>query len=181
MNWITKALSFGEKIKKVLKKNELLVEIKLTKGEKTKISKLASDRIESVKEVSTDIFIDGVFDPSTNAKISDTELLTWHYDDELVKQFTVTPSIGMEVDFETINDGHGLVLDIRNSPSTGTLQIGMESGELELIGKDISLSFDLYLDSENFTATDLRVGMLSAPGRGKEQTINFLENLRKNT
>ena len=144
-------------------------------GEKTKISKLASNRIESVKEVSTDIFVDGVFDPSTNAKISDTELLTWHYDDELVKQFTVTPSIGMEVDFETIDDGHGLVLDIRNSPSTGTLQIGMESGELELIGKDISLSFDLYLDSENFTATDLRVGMLSADGQGKEQTINFEE------
>jgi len=148
-------------------------------GEKTKISKLASNRIESVKEVSTDIFIDGVFNPVTNAKISDTELLKWHYDDEFVKHFVVTPSVGMEVGFETIDDGHGLILDIQNSPGIGTLQIGIESGELELIGKDISLNFDLYLDSENFTATDIRVGMLSAGGQGKEHVIN-LEGLERN-
>ena len=148
-------------------------------GEKTKISKLASNRIESVQEVSTDIFIDGVFDPVTNAKISDTEVLTWHYDDDFIRQFIVTPSVGMEVDFETEEGEHGYFLDVQNSSGNGTLQIGVESGALELVGKDISLDFDLYLDGENFTATDLKVGMLSADGQGKERTISF-EALERN-
>lgn len=114
-----------------------------------KINNVASDRIESLAQVTTPIYTDGL------------EKLTWHYTDEIVEL-----SIGnnnspviTEVEAET-DTSRGVVIDV--SHPEGNANVAILSQGVELIGLDATLNFDLYIDSANTTSETLEIRMETA-------------------
>lgn len=145
-------------------------------GEKTRISKLASNRIESVGDVFTDLYVGGYYDLATGAKLADLQPLTWHYDNADPQQLTLTPSIALDVDTVTLEGARGMVLDVNNTLGTATLDISTDSSEL--IGKDLALVFDLYIDSANTAATAFSVGMRSNSTHGAQVELELAGMVR---
>lgn len=122
---------------------------------KSSINKAASDRIESVGNVTFDIFADGYFDNDNN-KISDLNPLTWHYTDEIIELSITNFNEPMIAMLDTEND-HNMIIDV--SHPEGDANIGFSAPGVELIGKDAVIRFDMYIDSANtFTETvDIRM------------------------
>jgi len=119
------------------------------------ISKAASDRIESVGSVITEIFTDGYFDKD-DMKVSDLEPLMWHYTDEMLElSFGNWNSPTIEV-LSTEGD-HGLVIDV--SHPEGAANMGISAPGVELVGRDAVLSFDMYIDSANTLTETLDIRM----------------------
>ncbi len=133
-------------------------------GEKTKVSKLASDRIETVGPVITDIYTNGYYDPVTGAKISDLPPLAWHHTDE-IKELAISITGGADVDVLVTEGEQGNMLEITNESGLASIVIATEA--VELIGLDVALKFDMYVESASTTVETVDVSMQSgADGKG---------------
>mgnify|MGYP001595845832 CR=1 FL=1 len=133
-------------------------------GEKTKVSKLASDRIETVGPVVTELYTDGYYDIVTGAKISDLPPLAWHHTDE-IKELTISNASDADVDSLSTDGEQGNVLEITND--SGLASIGIATEAVELIGLGLDLSFDMYIDSANTTVETIEISMQSGiDGKG---------------
>ncbi len=132
--------------------------------EKTKVSKIASDRIETVGPVITEIYTDGYYDVVTGAKISDLPPLEWHYTDE-TKELTISNVTAADVDSLSTEGEQGNVLEITNDSGLASISIATEA--VELIGLGVALDFDMYVDSASTTAETIEISMQSgAAGKG---------------
>lgn len=132
--------------------------------EKTKVSKVASDRIETVGPVVTEIYSEGYYDVASGAKISDLLPLTWHHTDE-IKELTLSNVSTADVDALATEGEQGNVLEITND--AGITSIGIATDAVELIGLDVALSFDMFIDSASTSAEIIEIGMQSGvDGRG---------------
>lgn len=109
------------------------------------INKAASDRLETVGPVITEIFTDGYFDKD-DVKVSDLEPLSWHYTDE-VFELSISNHNSPTIETTTVEGEHGLVIDV--SHPEGDANIGIAAPGVEIIGRDAVLSFDMYIDSAN--------------------------------
>lgn len=152
---------------------ELTVEA-CASAEKTKVSKLASDRIESVGPVTTEIYAGGYYDTVTGAKISDLPPLAWHYTEDILELSISNPGATDVEPEDDIEGERGDVLEISNQ--SGTASIAITTAPVELIGLNIALNFDMYLDSANTTAESLEISMHSAEG-GKGVATWFLADM----
>ncbi|MFT5755447.1 MAG: hypothetical protein ACI9LM_000154 [Alteromonadaceae bacterium] len=119
------------------------------------ISKAASDRIETVGLVITEIFTDGYFDKD-DVKISDLEPLMWHYTDEVV-ELSIGNFNSPTIETITLENDHGLVIDV--SHLEGDANINIAAPGVGIIGHDAVLSFDMYIDSENTLTEVLLIKM----------------------
>jgi hypothetical protein len=137
--------------------------------EKTKISRAASDRIETVGFEETTIFEDGYLDPATDAVISQFHPLNWHYLED-VFDLTITNTGNSKIKYFTLEDEHDLVVDFDNSSEQASLAVGTESAELN--GYDISLNFDLFVDSAETDVEAINIKMQS--GNSGDETANDL-------
>lgn len=125
---------------------------------KTKVSRAASDRIEEVGPVTTDLYINGYYDPVTEGKLADLLPLTWHYTDEIIEPaFTYLNEPEMKV--VSVDAERGNVLQIINE--AGAANIGIAHDGVELIGHNIELRFDLYIDSAVTNAETIKIMMAS--------------------
>lgn len=143
-------------------------------AEKTKVSKLASDRIESVGPVTTEIYAGGYYNSVTGAKISDLAPLAWHYTEDIMELSITNPGVTDVEPDDDIEAERGSVLDISNQ--SGTASIAIATAPVELIGLDIALNFDMYINSANTTAESLQISMHSAEG-GKGVATWFLVDM----
>lgn len=133
-------------------------------GEKTKVSKLASDRIETVGPVVTEIYTNGYYDIATGAKISDFPPLSWHHTDE-IKELTISDTGDADVDPLTTEGERGNVLEITND--SGSVSIGIATDAVELIGLNVALEFDMYIKSASTAAEIIEISMQSGvDGKG---------------
>jgi hypothetical protein len=133
-------------------------------GEKTKVSKQASDRIETVGPVVTEIYANGYYDKVTGAKISDLPPLEWHHTDE-IKELTISNDSAADVDSLSTDGERGNVLEITND--SGSASIGIATEAVELIGLDVTLSFDMYIDSAKTSVENIEISMQSGvDGKG---------------
>jgi hypothetical protein len=137
--------------------------------EKAKISRAASDRIETVGYEQTTIFEDGYLDPATDALISQFHPLSWHYLED-VFDLTITENGNPRIRYLTLEDEHGLVVDFDNSSEQAKLSVGTESAELN--GYDISLNFDLFVDSAETDVETIKIKMQS--GNSGDDSANDL-------
>ena len=126
--------------------------------EKTKISRAASDRIESVGLEVTQLFTDGHIDPVTEALVSDLHPLSWHYTED-VAELTITHVNEPEIKTLSLEDEHGLVLDFTSQLGDSAVGIGVERAELN--GRNIALNFDLMIDSNATDAENIKIKMES--------------------
>lgn len=119
------------------------------------ISKAASDRIETVGLVATEIFTDGYFDKD-DVKVSDLEPLMWHYTDDVV-ELSIGNFNSPAIELLTLDSEHDLVIDV--SHPEGDANINFAAPGVELIGKNAVLSFDMYIDSANTLTETLDIRM----------------------
>ncbi|QBY04475.1 carbohydrate-binding protein [Thalassotalea sp. HSM 43] len=122
---------------------------------KSAISKAASDRIESVETVVTEIFNDGFYDKK-DVKVSDLEALTWHHTD-VVTELSIGNFNSPTIEMVETEGEHNLVIDV--SHPEGDANIGILTPGVELVGHNAVLSFDLYIDSANTTTETLDIRM----------------------
>ncbi len=141
--------------------------------EKTKVSKMASDRIETVGSVVTEIYTNGYYDKATGAKISDLPPLAWHHTDE-IKALTISNATAADVDSLSTEGEQGNVLQITNDAGLASIAIATEA--VELIGLGVALSFDMYIDSASTTAEKIEISMQSGVG-GKGVSLWYLADL----
>jgi hypothetical protein len=123
------------------------------------IDRDASDRIPSVTTITTELFTDGVFDEDDDTlKISDLEPLSWHYTDVVVEA-TISNFNSPTIEMITLEDAHNLVIDVSHPVEGGDANVGIATPGIEFIGHNTTLSFDMYIDSENtFTESfDIRM------------------------
>ncbi len=137
--------------------------------EKAKISRAASDRIETVGYEKTTIFEDGYLDPATDAVISQFHPLSWHYLED-VYDLTITENGNPRIRYLALEDEHGLVIDFENSSEQAKLSVGTESAELN--GYDITLNFDLFVDSAETDVETIKIKMQS--GNSGDDSANDL-------
>ena len=128
--------------------------------EKSKISRSASDRIESVGAEKTIILADGYKDPATEALISELHPLSWHYlDDVFALQASNDNQSDSDITWVTLDDEHNLVLEFINASGPAEMFIATESAELN--GHNIALNFDLLVDSADTTTDSIIIKMES--------------------
>jgi hypothetical protein len=111
---------------------------------KTKIDKTASDRIESVSTVTTQIYTDAL------------QELSWHYTDEIVELAFGSNNGPIIVEIDTETD-RGVVIDVTHPE--GDANVSITAPAVELIGRDTFLNFDMYIDSANTTTEILEIRM----------------------
>lgn len=128
--------------------------------EKSKISRSASDRIESVGAEKTIILEDGYKDPATKALISELHPLNWHYlDDVFALEASNDNQSDSDITWVTLEDEHNLVLDFVNASGPAAMVIATEGAELN--GYNIALNFDLLVDSADTTTDSIIIKMES--------------------
>lgn len=128
--------------------------------EKSKISRSASDRIESVGAEKTIILEDGYKDPATKALISELHPLNWHYLDDVFALEASNDNVSdSDITWVTLEDEHNLVLDFVNATGPAAMVIATEGAELN--GYNIALNFDLLVDSANTTTDSIIIKMES--------------------
>lgn len=128
--------------------------------EKSKISRSASDRIESVGAEKTIILADGYKDPATEALISELHPLSWHYlDDVFALQASNDNVSDSDITWVTLDDEHNLVLEFINASGPAEMVIATESAELN--GHNITLNFDLLVNSADTTTDSIIIKMES--------------------
>jgi len=130
---------------------------------KSKVSRQASDRIETVGPVEIDIFTNGYFDAISGVKISDLHPLSWHYT-ENVKELSMLTNGSINVDVSVIEGGHDKVLDVITGSGLTSMSIGVSP--VELIGLNAALNFDVYIDSAATNAESIEVRMESEVSGG---------------
>jgi hypothetical protein len=119
------------------------------------ISKAASDRIESVGPVTTEIFNNGYFDKD-DVKVSDLTPFTWIHTDEIA-ELSIGNYNDAVIEMLPIEGEHGLVIDV--SHPEGDANINIATPGIEFIGRDVVLSFDMYIDSANTLSETLDIRM----------------------
>ena len=128
--------------------------------EKSKISRSASDRIESVGAEKTIILEDGYKDPATKALISELHPLNWHYLDDVFALEASNDNVSdSDITWVTLEDEHNLVLDFVNASGPAAMVIATEGAELN--GYNIALNFDLLVDSADTTTDSIIIKMES--------------------
>ncbi|MGK0293311.1 MAG: hypothetical protein ACI9U1_001705 [Porticoccaceae bacterium] len=140
--------------------------------EKTKVSKQASDRIETVGSVVVDLFTDGYFDAVSGIKISDLQPLNWHYTDE-IKELVLSTVGAIDVDVVVVEGNHDKVLDITSGSGTTSMTVGVEA--VELIGLHTALNFDLYIDSAVTAANVIEIRLESGPVHAGFKRLNIAD------
>ncbi|MGB2105635.1 MAG: carbohydrate-binding protein [Porticoccaceae bacterium] len=137
-------------------------------NEKLKISRAASDRIETVGFEKTIFFADGNIDPATK-EFSEFNPLSWHYwKNEF--ELNITKYGSPVVTYPVLDDENDLVIDFNNRSGISNINIGTESAELN--GYDISLNFDLYVDSAKTDVEIIKIKMQS--GNSGDNSANDL-------
>lgn len=113
----------------------------------SKINKAASDRIETVSTVTTEVYTDSL------------QQLTWHYTEDIIEFAELSSGnynspVVAQVDTESVR---GMVIDITHPD--GAANFAIATPAIELIGRDALISFDMYIDSAStFTETfDIRM------------------------
>jgi hypothetical protein len=136
--------------------------------EKSKISRSASDRIESVGAEKTIILEDGYKDPATKALISELHPLNWHYLDDVFALEASNDNVSdSDITWVTLEDEHNLVLDFVNASGPAAMGIAVLSDvadsvkSVELNGHNIALNFDLLVDSADSTTDSIIIKMES--------------------
>jgi len=132
-------------------------------NEKSKVSRQASDRIETVGPVEVELFSGGYFDAVSGIKISDLHPFSWHYTDEIIEPNLKTTGT-IDVDVATVEQSATQVLDVTSG--SGVTSFSIEVPEVELIGLGTVLNFDLYIHSGVSSAEALEVRMASGIGGG---------------
>jgi hypothetical protein len=128
--------------------------------EKSKISRSASDRIESVGAEKTIILENGYKDPATKALISELHPLNWHYLDDVFALEASNDNVSdSDITWVTLEDEHNLVLDFVNASGPAAMVIATEGAELN--GYNIALNFDLLVDSADTTTDSIIIKMES--------------------
>tara|TARA_X000000368_G_scaffold241863_2_gene191077 strand:- start:2170 stop:4632 length:2463 start_codon:yes stop_codon:yes gene_type:complete len=142
-------------------------------AEKTKVSKLASDRIETVGPIETRAYSGGYYDQVTGAKISDLNPLSWHYTDEL-RELNLNIIGSLSVDVTNIGETeiHN-VLEVTSG--SGTTGLSIDLNPSEIIGQHPTLNFDLYLVSKKSSANSLTVSMMSENTGAGYMEFNFAD------
>ena len=102
----------------------------------SRINRAASDRVESVGAITTDLYTDSL------------EELSWHYTDEVTELAIATWNDPVVEELE-IGGEHGVVIDV--SHPAGDANVSLTAPGVELVGRDAVLNFDMYIDS---AATD---------------------------
>jgi len=110
----------------------------------TKISRLASDRIEYLSSVTTELYTDSLKEPS------------WHYTDEIV-ELSFASNNGPTISEIDSDSGRGMVIDVTHP--AGSANVAITTPGVELIGQDVMLSFDMYIDSANTITETLEIRM----------------------
>jgi hypothetical protein len=136
--------------------------------EKSKISRSASDRIESVGAEKTIILEDGYKDPATKALISELHPLNWHYLDDVFALEASNDNVSdSDITWVTLEDEHNLVLDFVNASGPAAMGIAVLNDvadsvkSVELNGHNIALNFDLLVDSADSTTDSIIIKMES--------------------
>ncbi len=135
--------------------------------EKSKISRAASDRIETVGAEQTTILADGYIDPSTEALIDELQPLGWHYLED-VFALEESSDNDSEIKWLTLEDEHDLVLDFTNASGAAAMGIGTEGAELN--GHNIALNFDLLIDSAATDTENITIKMQSGDANADDDT-----------
>lgn len=120
------------------------------------ISKAASDRIETLGPVSTELFADGYFDKKSDEKLSDLTPLQWHYTDE-IGELAIAGYNDPQITAISLENERDLVLDVLNE--TGDANIAITSPSVELIGRDAVVTFDMFIDSSMTSAETIDIKM----------------------
>lgn len=109
------------------------------------IDKLASDKIPTIEEVTTDVFVDGFYDKD-DVKISDLQPLVWHHTDQII-EMNISNFNSPTISTVVLENDQATVIDI--SSTEGDANIGFATPGIGLIGHNAVLSFDMYIDSAN--------------------------------
>lgn len=126
---------------------------------KSKVTRQASDRIETVGSIDTDIFKGGYFDSVSGIKISDLHPLEWHYTDE-IKELTLETVGAIDVDVAPMNaDSSESVIDVSTGSGVTSMRIAVSPSEV--VGLEPVLNFDIFVSSEDTSAEKFDVKMES--------------------
>ena len=126
---------------------------------KSKVTRQASDRIETVGPLDIDIFKGGYFDSVSGIKISDLHPLQWHYTDE-IKELTVETVGAIDVDITPMSvDSTESVIDVSTGSGVTSMRIAVAASEV--IGLSVALNFEIFIDSEDTSAEKFDVRMES--------------------
>ncbi len=120
------------------------------------ISKEASDRIESLGPISTELFADGYFDKKSDEKLSDLTPLQWHYTDE-IGELAIAGYNDPQITAINLDNDRDLVLDVLNE--SGDANIAITAPGVELIGRDAVVTFDMFIDSTLTAAETIDIKM----------------------
>lgn len=127
---------------------------------KSKVTRQASDRIEKIGSINTDIFKGGYFDSVSGIKISDLQPLFWHYTDE-IRELAITTSGAIDVDVGVMDpDSAQSFIDV--SSGSGVTSMSVAVSPSEIIGLNAALNFEIYVDSATTYADEFEVRMESA-------------------
>lgn len=110
----------------------------------TKINKAASDRIESLSTVTTELYTDAL------------QELSWHYTDEII-ELSIGGNNNPTIAEVVTEDDRGVIIDVTHIEGEGNVSI-LTPG-IELVGRNSVLSFDMYIDSDNTVTETLDIRM----------------------
>lgn len=110
----------------------------------TKINKAASDRIESLSTVTTELYTDAL------------QELSWHYTDEII-ELSIGGNNNPTIAEVVTEDDRGVIIDVTHIEGEGNVSILTPS--IELVGRNSVLSFDMYIDSDNTVTETLDIRM----------------------
>jgi hypothetical protein len=110
----------------------------------TKINKAASDRIESLSTVTTELYTDAL------------QKLSWHYTDEII-ELSIGGNNNPTIAEVVTEDDRGVIIDVTHIEGEGNVSI-LTPG-IELVGRNSVLSFDMYIDSDNTVTETLDIRM----------------------
>jgi hypothetical protein len=126
---------------------------------KSKVTRQASDRIETVGSIDTDIFKGGYFDSVSGIKISDLHPLEWHYTDE-IKELTLGTVGAIDVDVAPMNsDSSESVIDVSTGSGVTGMRIAVSPSEV--VGLETALNFEIFVSSEDTSAEKFDIKMES--------------------
>lgn len=118
------------------------------------IARQASDRIETVGPVTTTIFADGYFED--DQKVSDLTPAQWHHTDEII-EFGLSNWNSPTLQVRDLENQRGLVIEVTHP--AGDANIGISAPGIELVGHQMMLNFDMYIDSAATTTETFDIRM----------------------
>jgi hypothetical protein len=140
---------------------------------KSKVTRQASDRIETVGSIDTDIFKGGYFDSVSGIKISDLHPLEWHYTDE-IKELTLGTVGAIDVDVAPMNaDSSESVIDVSTGSGVTSMRIAVSPSEV--VGLETALNFEIFVSSEDTSAEKFDIKMESGEANAGFKSWNIVD------